>query len=640
MASTRPPSVLRTRRPQLRRDPNGLVASAAVLTGKTPSRAKIESKSWQTEAWAFYDTVGELRFGVGWLANALSRVNLVAAIPPASQGDEPTPIDLETATAEQRRAVELVAQMAGGVAGQGQILGAAAKHLTVPGVGYVLALADAASDTFTTWRMLSNDEVKRQGGVVQYMHHETGDWTELAEADLLIKVWRSHPRFAHEADSPVRAVLTPLREIDLICKRIAADAESRLAGNGLLVLPTEVQFTTALTAGDDDTSESGEDDFVEQLVEVMTVPIGDRSSPAARVPLTIRVPGEFVDKVQWITFWSEFDTNLEPLRQAAVKRTALGLDIPPEVLLGLGDSNHWSAWQIAEEAITLHVEPLAETVCHAFTTGYLAPALATEGLDPKAAIVWYDTTDLTTRPDLSAAATQAHTDGVLSHAAYLRELGLPESDMPDDAERAASLLLQIALANPPFAPAILAHLGLIPQELVAVLNGAAAAAQDQTQGPLSAAPSSSPGESGGDARPLPEPPAAGEQPPAPSTDPGVQAAALLAAADGLVVRALERAGTRLRSAVGKGTPGGAAAVECPDPAAMHTLVAATQYASLDALLTGAWDRVPTVAARVGLDTDSLTACLDGYCRGLIAAGYGHDWERLADALGVVAPSMV
>jgi hypothetical protein len=45
-------------------------------------------------------------------------------------------------------------------------------------------------------------------------------------------------------------------------------------------------------------------------------------------------------------------TQLYPetgLRREAVERLAIGLDMPPEVLLGLGDSNHWSAWQVDEQ---------------------------------------------------------------------------------------------------------------------------------------------------------------------------------------------------------------------------------------------------------------------------------------------------
>lgn len=65
----------------------------------------------------------------------------------------------------------------------------------------------------------------------------------------------------------------------------------------------------------------------------------------------------------------------------------------------------------------------------------------------------------------------------------------------------------------------------------------------------------------------------------------------------------------------------------------HTTVPATEYASLDHLLAGAWDRTVFVAERYGVGAESLAACLDGYCRGLLASGRPHDFDLLAAALG-------
>lgn len=617
---------MRQKRVHLRRDPNSLVASASIMTGPRRTSDKMDTQEWQAAAWDYYDQIGELRFGVNWLANALSRVNLVAAIPPNSQGDEPSPVDLAVSPGLARQ-VQLVTEIAGGSAGQGQLLAGSAKHLTVPGLGYILATADETTDTFASWRALSNDEVHKRGGdVIEVANPETGEFAELAEADLLIKVWRAHPRRSWMPDSPVRAVLDSLNEISLLTKRIAADARSRLAGNGLLVIPEEAEFPPGqVVVNANGTTTEQPDEFIATFVQVAQVAIADQDSPAAKVPLVIRMPGEFVKDVQHLTFWSDFDAALDTLRQAAVKRLALGLDMPPEVLLGMGDSNHWSAWQIAEEAITLHIEPLAETICHALTVGFLRPALEDEGLDPDSVIVWYDTTDLTTRPDRTAAASEAHSRRKISDAAYLREIGLDDADSPEPTELRTRILVDLAMTNPTIAPALLMLAGIFTDaDLEATDTGVGAPAAP------AAMPAPTP--------PADGPPARDTTPPAEDTAPpdgqAAAAAGLLGAADGLVVRALERAGARLRSAAGKSTAGGAAAISCPDPATLHTQIAATEFASLDHLLNGAWDRLPVVAERWGVDVESLTACLDGYARALLASGHAHDYDRLAVALGV------
>lgn len=99
-------------------------------------------------------------------------------------------------------------------------------------------------------------------------------------------------------------------------------------------------------------------------------------------------------------------------------------------------------------------------------------------------------------------------------------------------------------------------------------------------------------------------------------------------------RALERAGTRLRSAAGKGQPGGAAAIDCPDPMRLHLSIDATEHADLTALLDGAWSWVPDLAERFSLPPGALVATLDAYTRALLAAGHEHDYDRLARALGM------
>ena len=46
------------------------------------------------------------------------------------------------------------------------------------------------------------------------------------------------------------------------------------------------------------------------------------------------------------------------------------------------------------------------------------------------------------------------------------------------------------------------------------------------------------------------------------------------------------------------------------------------------LMAGAWDHAPSVAERCGVDTFLLTAALDEYVRGLIAARMPHTFEMV------------
>jgi hypothetical protein len=918
------------------------------------------TEAWQQAAWDYYDSVGELRFASQWISNAVSRVNLVAAAPATGPGDEPTPIsvdDLEF-TAGQRRAAEIVAQIAGGSGGQGQMLGSFGVHLTIAGIGWLVAeppMDDPLEDTFTSWNVYSSEEIRTTSDGVVEVRVSYREWRPLHPNSVVVKAWRRHPRWSYQPDAPTRGVLGVLREIELLQQHIHASAQSRLAGAGILTIPSEAVFPPGQgpqSAFDDVLSQNQnvtapEDSFVDTLVDSMTVPITDRSSAAAVVPLVIRIPGEYVDKVRHLTFATPFDDRVLSLMESAIKRLALGLDIPPEILTGVAGMNHWclpvehpiftaegwkhvddlalgeriatmntttgaleflpvehiyraqveaepmlevtlvgqgghmskvsmtqghrnvvqrdgawtvvtadelregdviptaapardfptepkwsdsfvqlvawysadgtltkqngkpgqiriakswkvnphlvgkmttlltetfgpasetmpqgavepmwrmemqergmavavlnaaarnmllavmhghekvvprwfveslteaqthlflaawaesdgvssggewkgvieqsnpdrldaielaalragysvrrwseslvgatehgrfsdrpmhclrvgkmtyrtvraieqvaytgevwcpttangtwitqtdrgwsmvtgnSAWQVEEQAITLHIEPLSEVICHALTIGFLAPALEAEGIDPAEAMVWYDTSDLTARPDKTRQAIEAYDRMELGGAAMLREVGLSVDDMPSEEEKRERILLSVARSVPALAPPILAELGFIasdaiPVEVEAAPAPAALPAVEPTQGPPETA---------------------------------VPGDALTAACDVLMHRAMERAGARLRSAAGKRTQGGAAAIPCDDPSRLHCTVDATSFADLGSLLEGAWGIVPDIAKRCRVDSDTLTLSLDRYARALLATGEPHTHERLAHALG-------
>jgi hypothetical protein len=619
-----------------------LVAAAEVITSssvKTTVKNPGRMLDWQERAWDFYDRVGEFRFGVSWASNALSRVNLCAARPPKNVGDEPTPIspDDEELTPAEARAMELVAMIAGGASGQGQLLAEFGEHLAVAGFGWMVAepsLDDAAAVEYETWCVYAQDGLRLIGsGESQTVEVRVGDgnqadaWRRLHPNSLVVKTWRKHPRRPWEADAPVRGVLGVLEIIELLTAHLTATGRSRLAGAGLLAIPSEAEFPDPPgEEGEDATAVSEQDrfdHFVEELTKAMTTPIRDRDNASAVVPLPIAIPGEFIDKLQHLSFSTPFDDKLESLLEQNIKRLALGMDMPPEVLTGMAGVNHGTAWQVEETAITLHVEPSAEIVCHALTIGFVRDALAAEGLDPDAAMVWYLTDDLTSPPDKSGNAKDAYDRLELSGSALRREGGFSDDDKPDEEEFRQRVLLDAAKGAPTLAPTMLAEAGLLDPQIADAAE-AAAPAEAEAPAPETEAENV---EEGTEAGP----------PPRDARPSAVEAAldsAILMACDGIVDRALERAGNRLRSSIGRRVEGGPQAVDgAVDSRTLHTVYDPTIYADLDALLDGSFARVPVVAEYLGVDADALYATLNAYLRGLLAAQHDHDLMRLSSALG-------
>lgn len=452
---------------------NSLVAAARKISGTKMKRSAPER--WQDEGWDLYDEVGELRFVANSLANSISRARIYAARLPMGD-DEPFPVDTEDeeVTTDEILAAQTVKAIGGGALGRSELLRRLAVQMFVPGDGYVVGLpggildgseprpdADPSGalpvqgedDTITLadldWHALSVNEVTFRGDSLVL---KIGDEDREVDQDdaIVVRVWRPHPRRWWAADSPVRANLPVLRELVGLTKHVGASIDSRLAGAGLLVLGNSVEVVSASTDdGDGDADGDEVSNFVDALIETMTTPIRDRDSAAAVVPLTIKVPDEVVDKIQHITFSTPFDEKAKELRDEAIRRLALGLDAPPETLLGMGGTNHWSAWQIEESTVKVHIEPVLALICDALTTEYLWPVLQEAGVaNYRDFVVWFDTAELTLRPNRSGEAQALYDRGELSGEALRRESGFNQDDAPKQPDRAVEIALTMIAAKP------------------------------------------------------------------------------------------------------------------------------------------------------------------------------------------------
>lgn len=578
--------------------PNTITASARVLPA--PSRRSLsEPADWQAEAWGYYDTVGEARFASSWFANALSRVRLSLAYR-GQAGSEPVLLDEDDPRNDE------IERLAGGETGQSQLLASFAPHLIGPGICYLVGLEDPMRGEH--WQVFSREEIRVRSGAYQVL---TGPdrWTPLPGDALPVEVWRPHPRRHFEPDSPMRPLLPVLRELSLLTQHVEASATSRLAGAGILVIPSEATFPVS------DKNKDSAFPLLEELMDAMITPIGDRAAASAVVPFLVQLPGEYAGFVNHIEFSTGFDERTEALRNEAIRRFASGMDMPAEVLLGLGDSNHWTAWQIEESAVKLHVVPMLETICQALTIGWWRPMVEAgrmtgqEVADGDELIVWYDLAGLVVRPDRSADAMNLYDRDELGGDGLREALGYGDDDKPKLEDVVRMKLVRALEANPTLAPMILPALGvdleLGPMPAPAVVTEPAVGPDE----PDTAVPATGP-------------------PPAPEEAPAGPDAALLAAADVLVWRALERAGNRLRN---RGRSQGLDLDQIP-PTEIHLAVDPSCLADLEHLLDGAWDPVAGIASRHGLDPEHLTLALDRYTRAVLAAQIQHTYDGLAASL--------
>lgn len=433
--------------------PQAVTAAAEVVFGKAVSRKKKRPPvaSWQKEAWELRSEIPEFRFAGDRVARGASQYKLYAAKRPSTPNGAP---ELVT----EGDAFDLCQEMFGDIARTQQFLHRGGQQLTFNGESLIVVSED--EDGRLSAAAHSVSELTGQGKSWKLNNGvESRNLSE--DNDLVIRCYRPDPEFEGLADCPARAVLPVARTLRALGKRTAAEIDSRLAGNGVLLVPQEIEVLPGQGGDGDVEDDPNSSPFVEALVEAMTIPIQDPDSAAAVVPLIAKVPAEVVDKIKHVTFASPLDSKVKDMEDGAIRRVALGMDSPPETLLGMSTANHWTGWLISSEEVTLVLSPTVATICHALTVGWLQPMLEAAGaVDAADYFVWFDASELELRPDKSTDSRDLHEKGALSEAAMLRENGFSETDAPEPAERERTLLTKLLLAAPNLAPHLLPHLGI------------------------------------------------------------------------------------------------------------------------------------------------------------------------------------
>lgn len=467
-----PPPIENVRRLPARPSPLGsLVASARrvkeeTIRGQRSSAPGTSASSWQADAWDMYDLVGELRFIANTLAGRMGQARFYVGRVGAGD-DDPVPI-------EDQRWQDLLDQVGHNNAGRSQLIVRLALNMFVAGEAWLVGVPDdllpaavvssmgeslpslpppltpsiprAVTEPNSlpmvdlNWFACSVSEITTDSTgliTVRLGENSSEHIVTSPEALQLIRVWRPHPRKVWEPDSPTRSSLPVLRELVGLTMHISAQVDSRLAGAGVLVYAQSAQRAMRLAAGltpDPSTDDAtGSDPFTEALLEAMITPISDRSSASALVPLLVAVPDEAVSLFNHLTFSTPLDAEARPLRDEAIRRLALGLDCPPELLLGTAGVNHWGAWLVQEDVITTHIEPGLALLCDALTTQFLWPVLLATGMvstwdEAQEFAVWYDVGHMIIRPDRSNDAKDLFDRGELSGATLRESAGFNEDD--------------------------------------------------------------------------------------------------------------------------------------------------------------------------------------------------------------------
>lgn len=476
--------------PQAFNTPRPLTAAAAQVqlndkgeAAQFKARRQSASTAWQTEAWEYYDAIGEIKYAFNLVASVVSRIRLYAAAinnpyEAPSPIDSVSKIDPKLAAAAERA----LSRLDSAYGGQAGLLKDCALNLQVTGECYLVQVPERlGSGLPESWDVRSTDELQIDakgnyiinprrdigGGTSSMMSQGNVDVIKLPQSSFVGRIWRAHPRYSQEADSSLRGLLDLCAELLLLNRTFRATARSRLNA-GALYLPDGLSVAASPDPDypyDEDgnynenfTAEEAADDFEDQLIDAMTTPIKDEDSASAVVPLIIRGPAELGDKIKQFKFERSFDPALGERSDRVLERIMQGLDVPKDVVTGLANVKYSNALQIDEALYKAHIEPLMLLIVDALTVMYLRPYLVANGYSPeevKNVCIWYDPSLVATRNDRATDADSGFEKMAVSFDTWRRAHGFSEADAPDPTELALRLVVQKGVITPEFTEAML-----------------------------------------------------------------------------------------------------------------------------------------------------------------------------------------
>lgn len=425
---------------------SALTASSQRASGLTAQEFRTLFQPWQVTSLATYSSVGECWYAAQFYARSLSKLRLaVGRIDEAGEVKELPPED------DASKLLDRVQDPGGGRAG---LLASYGRLMFLVGESYLTVTGEASEDE--RWEFLSPLELRpvpggkgfiRQsapGLTLETLTAAPDDDEEPGAGEAVVwRVWRRHPTYSKWADSPMAAVLLLFEELELLQLAVRARSKAR-SNRGILYVATEISFASPDGQGDENPEK---DTFMEDLSTVLLAPVKDPGAPSSVVPFVIRGPASvpsaggtgFVgarDLVFTVPLIDPKEQNDEEAAKAAIiKRIAIGLDLPPEILTGMAEVNHWGAWQIDEASWTAHVQPMADQLVGDLSSSYLRPAAKQAGIEGwEDLVVIYDASDVINHPDRTNDVREAYRDGAVGAVTYRATIGLEEEDAPTPEE--------------------------------------------------------------------------------------------------------------------------------------------------------------------------------------------------------------
>jgi hypothetical protein len=410
----------------------------------TSARLAATKQSWQSTAFDYRALIGEVREAYRLRSQAVAKCRFYVAEKRPWPG-EPAPLDGDDHELDPQLAADAVVNF-NRIPFDSSPDGFTARlDENLNAVGEAWVHIDAEDDFHV--RSISEVGIGADGRVTISTLPGVRETKPLdPEAESLLRCWVQDLEWSGLADAALRSMLGVAEDVVLTGREMRAGSRSRVAANGLLLLPSELSLVRSRADdedGGDDTVES--DTFMEDFVAAMLAPLDDDGDAQQVVPIVLRGEKEALDGVKHLTLDRADAEKLIDRQQAALARLLHGLDVQPEQIEGMGGTSHWNAWQIDARSIKEQVQPAADMIAGCLMKAFMRPALESLGYsaaDIAKVTIVADASELAENPNRGQDARDAWDRYAISDEALRRELGFDEDDAPDPEEyvrRLASL---------------------------------------------------------------------------------------------------------------------------------------------------------------------------------------------------------
>lgn len=269
----------------------------------------------------------------------------------------------------------------------------------------------------------------------------------IAPAQFIGRVWRPSSRFVDLPDSPMTALDTTCEILHLLTVGLRAKLLSRLASNGIVYIPSEVNDARSAAP----TGEPGEfhqNKVLNELLKAAFYSARNPESPEAAMPVFMSGPGQHAEHFRHFVMDQEVYRTDMDLRGELIDRILTGLDVQPSQVKGSQDSNHWSAWSASEDELRVSVRPDLDTLCWALTRLVLWKRLQTAGFSANRTqqyVVSYDLSRAQSHQNIAEDARQLGDRFLISPEAIRTASGFEERDAPTEIEyiRAVGVAMKV-----------------------------------------------------------------------------------------------------------------------------------------------------------------------------------------------------